>query len=92
MRISMPVRSRAKKHSAVIQCVMRTRAECREVFVAVETAGGELGTMVLAGVGMDPEVAIVSLPFAAIRFLRWGVIVHRGGNRDGHFLGGKAMR
>ena len=38
MTISRPLRSRAKKHNVVIQCVTRTTAECRGAVVGTETA------------------------------------------------------
>src|SRR5450755_4693686 len=42
MRTSTPLRSSAKKHSAVIQCVIRTVAKCRGApLEAVAAAGSE---------------------------------------------------
>src|SRR5271165_4547469 len=42
MRISTPLTSRARKHKVVIQCVTRTRAECRAVTVLAGTASAEV--------------------------------------------------
>src|SRR5271165_730794 len=44
MRISIPVTRRATKHSAVIQWVTRTKAECRERTVSTGTAEIDVGT------------------------------------------------
>ena len=44
MRISTPLTSNARKQRVVIQWVMRTMAECREVTVVVRTAELEIGT------------------------------------------------
>ena len=40
----MPLTSRAKKHSVVIQCVTRTTAECRGAVVVAGTAAARLGS------------------------------------------------
>src|SRR5208283_667691 len=42
MRISTPLTSRARKHKVVIQCVTRTRAECRAVTVLAGTSAAEV--------------------------------------------------
>src|SRR5665213_1371433 len=44
MRISTPVTSKARKHRVVIQCVTRTRAECREGTVLAGRAAAEVAT------------------------------------------------
>jgi hypothetical protein len=56
MTISPPLTSRAKKQKVVIQCVTRTRAECREVAVVAETAEAETGTQAESPTGESYHV------------------------------------
>src|SRR5262252_5380682 len=54
----MPLTSRAKKQTVVIQCVTRTKAECLGAGFVIRPIEAGLGTETSAGSCADPDVAI----------------------------------
>lgn len=57
MRISIPLMSRAKKHTVVIQWVRRTTAECREVTVRAGTTEPEVGAQTESAISKSVAIS-----------------------------------